>query len=405
METAALVIGILVAIGVGWIAGSRAASQSGKAELEAAITKAALLETRISDLQGQVAAAQGAAQDSRERAETLQSQLQAQTRLDDLLKPIKDSVTLLQSQSVQAEVKRVESDTLIKEQMQALRTHNESLLRETTRLAGALAKSATRGQWGEAQLERLLESAGLTKGVHYKTQDTRSSIEDPSQRPDVVVVLPGGGEVLVDSKFPLDRFIEATSASDIAQQNALLAQHAKDVLGHVKALSKKGYSQSQASPNFVVMFLPIESLLSSALEQEPTLLEQAFRDNVVLATPTSMLALLRTIAYGWSQDSAAKNVREITELGARLHERLQALVKSLNTVGNRIEQTASAYNQLVGSFQSRVMVTARQIGEKSGRTEAELEALDGATRVVADIRSLPPAPRDAGDTDELPLDS
>ena len=311
---------------------------------------------------------------------------------------------MLQNQSAQAEVKRVESDTLIKEQMEALRTHNESLLRETTRLAGALAKSSTRGQWGEAQLEKLLENAGLMKGVHYKTQETRTSLEDPTQRPDVVVVLPGGGEVLVDSKFPLDRFIEATSTADPVMANSLLAQHVKDVLAHIKALSKRNYAQSQASPNFVVMFMPLESLLSSALEQEPTLLEQAFRDNVVLATPTSMLALLRTIAYGWSQDQAAKNVREITELGAKLHERLQRLVKSLNTVGTRIEQTASAYNDLVGSFQSRVMVTARQIGEKSGRTEPELEALDGAQRVSAEIRSLPPA-RQHTDTDELPLDS
>jgi DNA recombination protein RmuC len=389
MAVVALVLGLVL----GWWLGQRdgsAASRAAAAQIEAAVAREAALAR-------DVAAAQGEAKSSRERADNLQAQLTGQIRLDDLLKPLKDAVGNLSNQSAQAEVKRAESETAIKEQMQALRTHNESLLHETKRLAGALAKSGTRGQWGEAQLEMLLESAGLTKGREFRTQETRTSIDDPTLRPDAVVVLPGGGEVLIDAKFPFDRFIEACAAEDPAEQDRLFTAHTKDLLGHVKALAKRGYAQSPASPNFVVMFLPLESLLSSALEQEPTLLEQAFRENVVLATPTTMLALLRTIAYGWTQDMAAKNVREITDLGAELHERLLKLTEYISKLGQRIELTASAYNDMVGSLQSRVLVTARKIGEKSGRSERDLEAIESVSPVRATLKALPGVPEQTRD--------
>ena len=413
-----VIVALVIGLSLGWMFGQRSGAGSARAavaELAAAQaqvlaveTRSSGLATRVSDLEQQVAAARGAAEASRERAETLQAQLTAQTRLDDLLKPIKDAVGTLQTQTSASEVKRAEADSAIKEQIEALRLHNESLLRETTRLAGALAKTGTRGQWGEAQLEKLLESAGLLKGVNYKTQDSRTTIGEAGQRPDVAVSLPGGGELFIDAKVPFERYLEAMALEDGAERRARFEQHAKDVLSHARALNKREYQKGANSPNFVVMFLPLESLLSTALEHDALLLENAFRENVVLATPTSMLALLRTIAYGWSQETAARNVREITELGQELHDRLQKLVRYIGTVGNRIEQTAAAYNEMVGSLQTRVLVTARKIGEKSGRSEHDLEELEGVSTARVQLRSLPPVPREAIESagaDELPLDS
>lgn len=392
MDATVLVILVAALLGVvvGWVLGARgAAAARGTAEQaqRALESSSAATDARIRALEEQTTLARGAEEAARKRAEDLQEQLAARTRVVDLLAPVKDAVDKLQNDTRAAETARKASEAALQEQLRAMKENNDSLLSETTRLAGVLAKTGARGKWGEAQLERLLEASGLRKGLDYEAQVRRLAVGEADQQPDVTVRLPGGGEIFVDSKFPLDDFMRAVETTDDTQRDAHLAAHLKAMHGHIKALSKRGYSAAGTSPDFVVLFLPFESLLSTALERDPVLLEQAFRENVVLATPTTMLALLRTIAYGWTQESAARNVREIADLTATLFQRMSTLATAMDTVGKRIDQTAEAYNKMVGSWQSRTLPITRKIAAHAGR-EKEAEALESVHPVHPEVRAL-----------------
>lgn len=392
MDATVLVILVAALLGVvvGWVLGARgAAAARGTAEQaqRALESSSAATDARIRALEEQTTLARGAEEAARKRAEDLQEQLAARTRVVDLLAPVKDAVDKLQNDTRAAETARKASEAALQEQLRAMKENNDSLLSETTRLAGVLAKTGARGKWGEAQLERLLEASGLRKGLDYEAQARRLAVGEADQQPDVTVRLPGGGEIFVDSKFPLDDFMRAVETTDDTQRDAHLAAHLKAMHGHIKALGKRGYSAAGTSPDFVVLFLPFESLLSTALERDPVLLEQAFRENVVLATPTTMLALLRTIAYGWTQESAARNVREIADLTATLFQRMSTLATAMDTVGKRIDQTAEAYNKMVGSWQSRTLPITRKIAAHAGR-EKEAEALESVHPVHPDVRAL-----------------
>ena len=385
-----VVIAALLGVVIGWFLGARgAAAARGTAEQaqRALESSSQSTEARIRALEEQATLARGAEESARKRADELQEQLAARARVVDLLTPVKEAVDKLHTDTREAESARKASEAALQEQLRAMKENNDSLLSETTRLAGVLAKTGARGKWGEAQLERLLEASGLRKGLDYEAQVRRLAIGEVDQQPDVTVRLPGGGEIFVDSKFPLDDFMRAVETTDDTQRDGHLNAHLKAMQGHIKALGKRGYSTAGTSPDFVVLFLPFESLLSTALERDPVLLEQAFRENVILATPTTMLALLRTIAYGWTQESAARNVREIADLTATLFQRMSTLATAMDSVGKRIDQTADAYNKMVGSWQSRTLPITRKIAAHSGR-EKEAEALESVHVIHPDVRAL-----------------
>jgi DNA recombination protein RmuC len=239
------------------------------------------------------------------------------------------------------------------------------------------------------QLEGLLSHAGLLEGTHYRRQDTRAG-RDGDGRPDVVVLMPGGGEILVDAKFPFDAYWQATVTEDPVQRDQHLRKHAADVLARARELSTKRYADSSVSADFVVMFLPLESLLSAALEADGLLLERTFDKRVVLATPTTMLALLRTVGFGYQRQLMAENAEEIKRAGAEMLARLAVLAEHLEAMRRGLDQAVRGYNRFVGSFDSQAMRQARRLsdlGVEAGRTLESPALLDARLR-ESDPRAL-----------------
>jgi DNA recombination protein RmuC len=267
-----------------------------------------------------------------------------------------------------------------------MRLGNENLLRETTKLAGALSNSQTRGKYGEAQLETLLENAGLLENVHFFKQDYRASGTEIS-KPDIKISVPGGSEIFIDSKFPFDRFLEAVVEKDPVERARLMALHAKDLLGHVTALAKRGYQESGNSPDYVVLFAPFESILSEALDVEPQLLHKAFEKNVTIATPTTMMALLRTVAYVFSRSELAKNAQEITDLAGELLKRIGKVHSKIETLGDRLKSTERAFNDLIKSAEENVLKPARKMVKLGAPSSSKLKALD---EVDDEVRAIAP---------------
>lgn len=295
--------------------------------------------------------------------------------LDDLLRPVREGLEGLRRATDSASRDRAEAEATLTTQIAAVQERYQSLEASTKLLAGALARGQTRGQWGEMQLEGLLSHSGLIEGTHYRRQDTRATA-DGSGRPDIVVTLPAGGEILVDAKFPFDAYWQGIGTEDPTGRDLLMRKHASDVLSRAKELSAKRYSDAQASPDFVVMFLPLESLLSSALESDGLLLERTFNLRVVLATPTTMLALLRTIGFGYQRQLMADNAEEIRLAGAQMLARLGTLAEHLDGMRRGLEQAVGGYNKFVGSFDSQAMRQARRLSDLGVASSRALEAPD-----------------------------
>ncbi|HCB05434.1 MAG TPA: DNA recombination protein RmuC [Nocardioides sp.] len=244
------------------------------------------------------------------------------------------------------------------EQVQDMRRSTETLRRETQSLSTALRKPQVRGRWGELHLRRAVELAGLVDRCDFTEQPR---LDDGARRPDLVVRLVGDRSVVVDAKVPLDAYLDATSTDDDNLRAGHLARHARQVRTHVDLLAGKAYWRSlDETPEFVVLFLPAESFLAAALEADPGLLEHAADRQVVLATPTTLIALLRTVAHGWSHEVLADQAREIHRLGRELHGRLGTLVGHLDHLGRSLNTAVGHYNQTVGSLESRVLVAARR---------------------------------------------
>ncbi len=326
---------------------------------------------RTAELSGQIAVL--SAENSR-----LSSAATAHGDLLGLLAPVRESLDGLQRSTAQASERRTEAETAIREQIGAMRDQYASLSSATSQIVASMTKGQTRGQWGEMQLERLLDHAGLVEGVHYRRQDTRAG--ETVGRPDIAVLLPGGGEVLVDAKFPFDSYWAAAGADDDLIREQSLAKHARDVMARVNELAGKRYSDSAVSPDFVVMFLPFESLLSSALDSDGLLLEKSFEKRVVIATPTTMLALLRTIGFGYERKLMHDNAEEIRLAGAEMLKRLGVLVEHLADMRAGLQAAVNGYNKFVGSFDRNAMSQARKLNEmgvastRSLQAPAEIEA-------------------------------
>ena len=267
----------------------------------------------------------------------------------------------------------------LERELRMLHETQETLRTETGNLVTALRNPSTRGRWGEMQLRRAVEMAGMLRHCDFVEQATVTG-DDGRLRPDVIVRLPGSKQAVVDAKVPLHAYLEAVEATDDAAQRAKLRDHARQVRTHIDQLASKSYwSQFPEAPDFVVMFVPGDQLLAAAFEHEPALMEHAIEHRVLIATPVTLIALLRSIAYGWQQENLAENARQIAEAGRTLHDRLGTFATHLRKVGNNLDRAVGAYNEAVGSYEARVIPAARKLSDLDV-ADAEVPSLDALER-------------------------
>ncbi|CAI9386745.1 DNA recombination protein RmuC [Microbacterium sp. T2.11-28] len=393
--TATAVVCLLAGLLAGWFAGAARAAERAASARAALGARLAAAEAERGALTAQLdqqrsltremaaqARADQAARDERERRE--QQVLRALT-------PVQESL-----QSMQLKVDELERDRrlqygAIAEQLRRAHEESETLRSTTESLAGALRSNSARGVWGETQLRRIVESAGLTRYVDF---DTQSSIltEAGAGRPDLVVRLPGDKALAVDAKVPLDAYLEASAipvtatGEEGARRKTLLERHVKAVRAHVDALAKKSYwAGLPSSPEFVVCFIPSESLLAAALEEDPSLLDYAFGRRVALASPVNLWAVLKTVAYTWTQQDVSDEARTLFDLGNELYHRLGGLARHTDDLRRAIERTVASYNRFAGALESRVLVSARRF---PGIDETKLDAVAAPQPIEAAPRPL-----------------
>jgi DNA recombination protein RmuC len=305
---------------------------------------------------------------------------------EQLLGPVRDTLGRVQSQLAEVDKHREGSYRAVSSQLGQLAQTQEQLRRATDGLQSSLRSPNVRGKWGEIQLKRIVELAGMLEQCDFIEKPTNTSEQGGRQTPDLIVRLPGNTSIVVDAKVPIDAYLAATNAKTEAERQDLMVAHARQVREHIRTLGGKEYwRQFQPSPEFVVMFLPLEPLLSAAFEHDGTLLEQAASLRVIPATPMTLLALLRAVSYGWSQQQIAKNAEEIQALGRELYERLATMTEHLEGVGRSIKQAADGYDRFIGSLETKVLPGARrfkELGVTSTKEVGDPEPLNLSVRRV-----------------------
>jgi DNA recombination protein RmuC len=310
---------------------------------------------------------------------------QRQQAIAQLLDPLSETLARYQRGLQEMEVERKGAYASLNERVAALHLGHEQLQKETRNLVTALRSPATRGRWGEMTLRRAVEAAGMMEHCDFEEQKSTAT-DEGLLRPDMIVHLPGGGEVVIDAKVPLDAFLQFSEADDEQQRRVLLEKHARQLRTHVDHLAKKEYwKEFEGSPEFVMAFIPGESLLAAACEADPTLQDHALARRIVLVTPNTLIAALRTIALSWQQETLAENARQVQQLGAELYDRLRTMTGHMQSLQRSLTSSVEAYNKAVGSLETRVLVSARKfpslgvVGNESAEI-AELSPVEAAPR-------------------------
>src|SRR6266540_6643000 len=308
--------------------------------------------------------------------------------IEDLLAPMAKTLDQVDREIKDAERRRVESGAQLMQRIVSLDTAGQTLRDETRRLTDALKRPGVRGRWGELQLKRVVELAGMIEHCDFTEQRTIQvgGDDDWRIRPDVIVRLPGGKQVVIDAKAPLDAYLRALEAPDEQARMNLMLEHGRQVRTHITQLSAKSYFEKVAStPEFVVMFLPGEMFFSAALEHDPSLIEFGVEKRVIPASPTTLIALLRAVAYGWQQEAMEENARKISDLGKSLYEAVRSLGARFDTLGARLKSSLEAFNEAVGSLEGNVLVKARRFKDLQAANGAEdiklLEPIDRVPRM------------------------
>jgi DNA recombination protein RmuC len=302
-----------------------------------------------------------------------------QQAIDALVKPLKESLQQVDTKIAALENARKEAYGSLTEQLKGLAVAQTSLQSETTKLSRSLRSTSTAGRWGELQLQRVVELAGMVENVDFIQQEATGEV-----RPDMIIRLPGGKSIAVDAKAPMQAYLEALEATDETVRKAKFTEHARIVRGHIDALGNKSYWKSiQPSPEFVVLFIPGEAFYSAALRYEPDLFERGTSVGVILASPATLIALLKAAAYGWKQEALSRNADEIRKLGVELHERVATVARNLDELGQRLQQAVGAYNSTIYQTESQVLVTGRKL-EKLGA---------GSERKIVEPRIVDETPR------------
>lgn len=311
-----------------------------------------------------------------------------QQAISDLVKPVTASLHTVDQKIIELEKSRMSAYAVLKHQVNELLVSQNQLKSETSNLVNALRAPSVRGRWGEMQLRRVVEMAGMLNYCDFEEQ-VSSSENDGRMRPDLIINLPGGKKIVVDAKAPLAAYLEALEAKDEDVRLEKLKDHARQVRNHIRALSKRSYhEQFQPAPEFVVLFLPGETFFSAALEQDPSLIEAGVEDRIILATPTTLIALLRAVAYGWRHEQLAENAKEISELGRELHKRLSDMADHFSKLGRQLGGAVHSYNSAMGSLEHRVLSSARRFKELGSVSEAaEIVLLDPLDQIPRELQA------------------
>jgi DNA recombination protein RmuC len=419
-----VLLALLAGAALGWFAGTGRAATASTAADRSLRTELAAARAQQAQLEGTLAAERVAAADKLETLRQMHAQAQdqllerfkslsqdalaansqqflhlAETRMQQasekatgeldqrrqafemLVTPLKETLTKVETQLVQTETARVAAQAQLREQIANVRQSSEDLRRDTAALVSALRKPQTRGQWGEMQLRRVVEVAGMVEHCDFEVQSTIQTSEG-MLRPDMIVRLAGAKQVVVDSKVPLTAFLDAADAADDATRAARLADHARLLRTHIDQLSAKSYwDKLPCSPEFVVLFVPGEAFLAQALDGDSTLMEHAAARRVVLATPMTLIALLRTVAYAWTQEALADNAKAVFELGRELYKRLSTLGTHVDKLGKSLAGAVGSYNDAVGSLEGRVLTQARKLND--------MKVIDSELPAPRSIESMP----------------
>jgi len=312
---------------------------------------------------------------------------QREKAVESMVRPIREALEKTDEQIRKMEKERQQAFGSLNQHLRFMAEAQEQLRGETRNLVKALRRPEVRGQWGELTLKRLAELAGMVEHCDFEQQHSMDT-EQGRQRPDMLVRMPGERVIIVDAKAPMDGYLGAVEAADEAERKRELQRHSRNLRERVRELASKGYWKNRSeSLDFVVLFVPGDQFLSAALEQDPRLLEDALVDKVVLATPSSLVALLRAIAYGWRQEALAKNAEHIRTIGEELYERMSVFAGHLDRVGSSLDRSVESYNKAVGSFDSRVLPGVRKFSEMGIQARKEVPELQPVERLPRAVQS------------------